>query len=95
MAVEWPRKLHILRENYHHGFEGNQCRMLLKKISVLEELVSRECDDNPNLDYEDHPAKVFIDVLKALDLVVAGCFRKTLTEDYAAQIQSSSDKFME
>ena len=55
--------------------------------------MSRECDNNPDLDYKDHPAKVFIDVLKALDLLlVAGCFGKTLIEDYAAQIQSFSEK---
>ena len=71
-AENWPRQLHLLREKYHHGFEGNQCRALLKKVNVLEQLVVEDCQGDPNKDPSIHPARAYIDALKELWLVSSG-----------------------
>ena len=94
-AVDWPRILHLLREKYHHDFEGNQCRALLKKVNLLVGLVIEDSEKHPEKDYETHPAKVFIDVLKALDNLVAGCFGKTLCTDYAQRIKVFAESYDE
>ena len=85
--------LHLLREKYHHGFEGNQCRALLKKVNVLEVMVKGDCEKDPEKVYETHPAKVFIDTLRALDSLVAGCFGKSLSSDFVQRISIFSDNY--
>ena len=91
--MDWPKQLHLLRENYHKGFEGNQCRALLKKVEVLEKLVEDDCEKHSEKVMETHPAKVFIDALKALNELVAGCFGKSLCSDYVERIQIFSEKY--
>ena len=82
-----------MREDYQQGFEGNQCRQLLKKVAKLEELVNEDCQKHPEKDYETHPAKVFIDALTALDKVVGGCFGKNLCGDYKERIRIFSSSY--
>ena len=52
-----------------------------------------DCEKDPVEDHETHPAKVFIDAIKALDSLVAGCFGKKLCLDYAQRIQIFSDSY--
>ena len=94
-AENWPRQLHLLREKYHHGFEGNQCRALLKKVNVLEQLVVEDCQGSPNKDPSIHPARAYIDALKDFDGVVGGCFGKTLCSDYQERIDKFSKSYDE
>ena len=78
--MKWPQKLHLLREKYHHGFEGNQCRALLKKVDVLERLVIKDCEIKQK-DIQTHPAKVYIDALLIIwlkDALVKPCVRITV-----------------
>ena len=83
----------MLREEYHHGFEGNQCRSLLKKVNLLDELVVEDCDKHEEIDFDTHPAKAFIDTFRALDNLVKGCFGKTLCEDYSDRIAKFSENY--
>ena len=48
-----------MREDYHQGFEGNQCRHLLKRVARLEELVNEDFQKYPEKDYETHPMRIF------------------------------------
>ena len=91
-GVLWPKTLHLLREDYHKGFEGNQCRQLLKSVDKLENIVAQDCDNTEKV-YENHPAKVFIDTFNALNKVVAGCFGKNLSDDYKQRISNFSDNY--
>ena len=82
-----------MREKYFGWFVGNQCRLLLKKVNVLEELIMEDCDKHREKEFESHPAKVFLDVLRALDDLVKGCFGKTLCDDYSDKISKFSDNY--
>jgi hypothetical protein len=43
---EWPKKLHVKKDNYHGSvFEGNECKKLMDNLHVLEKILL-DCDQS-------------------------------------------------
>ena len=45
-AEAWLRSLHLVREDYHGKFEGNECQTILKNSSKLRTLIEKECQSD-------------------------------------------------
>ena len=76
---EWIQRLHIKKEEYHGGtFNGNDCRKLLKHVSILKEIAP-----TPSL-----KVTKFIDAFEAFNNVVTACYGKTLAPDYKHKINA-------
>jgi hypothetical protein len=81
-AVQWPQKLHLVKEKYHHAFEGNECHMLLKKTQVLWEMIQAEPGD-PN----SHPAALYVAAFQTFGKVVHSCFGRELLQGWQDDVR--------
>jgi hypothetical protein len=81
-CTEWFKACNVTRSSYHGGaFEGNECRALLKKHSLLRERA---------------PANIqkFVTALACFDDVVRACYSHTLADDYERVIEKFRASFM-
>ena len=78
---QWSQKLHIKRGTYHVGvFNGNDCRKLIKNVSVLEDIAP-----------EFHG---FVDTFKSFDNVVKSCYGKEPASNYKRTIYEFKKSYM-
>ena len=79
---QWIQKLHIKRDEYHGGaFNGNDCRKLIKNVSVLEDIPPPEFHG-------------FVDTFKSFDNVVKSCYGKELASNYKRTIYEFKTSYM-
>jgi len=72
-VIQWPQKLHLVKEDYHYQFEGNECFTLLCKTDVLFEIIGEAAENTEN-----HPAIPFANAFKLMEQMVQSCFGKDL-----------------
>ena len=74
-AHRWLDACYIEKENYHGGtFTGNQARILLKNIDLLQSICSLSC-------------LPFVAVLRSLNRLVKACFGQTLDPNFLEIIE--------
>ena len=71
----WSKHLHLKREDYHGGlFNGNDCRKLLKNVSILEEIAPPKSVE-------------FVTTFKAFNKVVEACYGRYLSPNFKEMIE--------
>jgi len=84
-GIQWAQKLNLVKEAYHHSFEGNECRTLLKHVDVLQAMVAET-------DTEKLPA--FVEAFRAFNNVVTACFGKCLGENWQGMIDLFQEAYL-
>ena len=76
----WLKACHIKRSEYHGGaFEGNECRKLLKKVSLLRSITNNTA---------------YCNAFEAFNDVVASCYGSKLDQDYAEKIEKFRKSYL-
>ena len=82
-ATAWLDACHVKKQDYHDGaFIGNDCRKLLKKVSVLREMESRPKNTDK-----------YVEAFESFNKVVGECFGNHLAPEYEESIQEFASKF--
>lgn len=89
-ASQWPQKLHLVKEEYHHAFEGNECHMLLNKTDVLWGIIQAEADGDPGT----HPAAMFVTAFQTFAKVVHSCFGRDLLQGWQDDVREFCDAYI-
>jgi len=78
---DWPKQLHIIREDYHgSSFEGNQCNILLKNLDILLQMI-------PNSLIQ------FYNCFVAFHDVIVTCFSYVLDPTYVTKIHAFEESY--
>ena len=84
MAREWPKRLHLKPSGYHGGkdYNGNACRTLLRRIDILEDILSKLRVGKTKKIL----LSLYVKALKNFDSVVHSCFGKTLESNWKVHV---------
>ena len=83
-SEDWLKLCNVKKLEYHGGkFEGNNSRVLLKKV-----------DQPENLCPSKNMVKIFANVFKGLNDVVPACYGYELTADYVTKIKKFSRAYL-
>ena len=79
---EWLHGCYVKKSEYHGGqFEGNDCKKLLKKIELLQELCP-------------HEHHQFVDAFISFNDVVTSCYSKDLLPQYKTNLSNFKDAYL-
>ena len=89
-AIQWPQRLHLVKEDYHHQFEGNECFSLLCRTDVLFHIIG----EIPEMT-EKHPAILFANAFKLMGQMVQSCFGKDLKVGWQEHIANFCQAYLQ
>jgi hypothetical protein len=87
-AIQWPQKLHLVKEEYHHQFEGNECHTLICRTDILFDILQNTTVT------ENNPAICFAKAFKLLGQMVQTCFGRDLKDGWKENIQNFCDAYL-
>ena len=81
---DFEREINVKRSPYHNNcFEGNECKLIMKNVLKLEEVV-KESNDN---------LLQFVNVIWMLNLLDESIIRKELEQDVTEIIKSFGSEY--
>lgn len=87
-AIKWPQGLHLVKEDYHHQFEGNECYKLLCKTNALSDIITHSAA-------EKHQAIKYANAFQAMGHMVQSCFGRDLKEGWQGRVTDFCDAYQQ
>lgn len=86
ISADWAQSCNVYQQRYHGGeFNGNSCRIILKKTDVLQRLAEEnQC----------FGCIEYVEVFRCLNQVVSSCFGKTLNPGYRTHINNFKSAYL-
>lgn len=85
-AEEWPEQLHLLKEPYFQGFEGNECHRLLNRLDQLKKLIAAH-------EVDDQAVENIVRALETFQALVHSCFGTKLKDNWESCLTNFKEAY--